>query len=172
MVGHMSILEMCIMHSKTAHDVQHHGIGGRAACDCSLLNSKRSLLHTIIAIAKNSILLLCNNAWRAHLEVWGKLDRNSAEDGVLGLSLLFVVGDDVLEGDLLELVNLAHAIQRTQDDLVQVSPIEQAGMLRHHVRHHCVHLHRPTALRQHAKTRYTRTWTGGVLMSLYRTTIW
>ena len=76
----------------------------------------------------------------AHLQVGCELDGDGAEDGVFGLRLLLVVRDDVLEGDVLQLVDLAHAVQRAQDHLVQVAPIQQARVVQHHMRHHRIHL--------------------------------
>lgn len=70
----------------------------------------------------------------------GKRDGDGAEDGRAGLRLALVVRDDVLEGDLAQRVHLGHAVQRAQQHLVQVPPVQQVRVLQHHVRHHGVHL--------------------------------
>ena len=76
----------------------------------------------------------------AHRKVGPQADRDGTEDGVLGLGLLLVVGYDVFEGDLAQLVDLADAVERAQDDLVQVAPVHHGRLVRDHVRHHRVHL--------------------------------
>ncbi len=68
-----------------------------------------------------------------HLEVGRQLDGDGTEDGVFGLGLLLVVRDDVLEGDVLQLIDLAHAVERAQDHLVQVAPIQQPRVVSHHM---------------------------------------
>jgi len=50
------------------------------------------------------------------------------------------VRDDVLERDLPQRVHLGHAVQRDQQQLVQVPAIQQVRVLQHRVRDHRVHL--------------------------------
>lgn len=77
---------------------------------------------------------------RHYREVRPQANGYCAEDGVLGLRLLLVVRDDVLEGDLAQLVDLAHPVQGAKDHLVQVAAVHHIGLLRDYMRHHCVHL--------------------------------
>ncbi|KAA6417520.1 MAG: hypothetical protein FRX49_09360 [Trebouxia sp. A1-2] len=63
------------------------------------------------------------------------LEDHSPEDVRFGLWLASVVVDDLLEADLLQLGNLADAIDSRKQHLIQVTVVQQAGLLEDNVLH-------------------------------------
>lgn len=75
-----------------------------------------------------------------HLEIRIELNGDAAEGVRLALRLPLVLPDDVLESDLLQLVHLAHAVDRAQQQLVDVAPVQQGRHLEAAVVQHGVDL--------------------------------
>ncbi len=70
----------------------------------------------------------------------GQRDGHAAEDVRAALRLAPVLVDDDLERHLLHVVNLAHAVQRAQQQHVHVATVQQPRRVKHDVLHHRVRL--------------------------------
>jgi hypothetical protein len=82
------------------------------------------------------------------------LEDHSPEDVRLGLWLAPVVVDDLLEADLFQLGNLADAVDSWQQHLVQVTVVQQGGLLEKNVLHQVIHLHTSNCKSEHIDTKH------------------